>query len=286
MTDILVPKKNVILDASIFSTVMSCARLADFKYNHNFVAITGKSTSLEMGSIVHKFLEVYYKSVIGGAAKSAAEMHGHGAAELYSQSDEVRNCTPEDRAWALETCHQYLEYYKNDFWVPLEVETVKQKLLYEDDEVRILWKAKLDITMDTNDGIYPMDHKTMKQRRDTVSLNNQFIGQCILMETRKIFINKIGFQKTLKPAERFTRPSVDYTMDTLLEWQSDILPYWTKMYLMYAESGYWPPNFTHCQSMYGNCIFLENVCTAARNLREQALGEFFVVGEPWNPEGE
>jgi hypothetical protein len=56
--------------------------------------------------------------------------------------------------------------YRNDYWVPLEVEVVKARILYEDEEIRILWKAKLDVIFDTNQGIYPCDHKTSKQRRD------------------------------------------------------------------------------------------------------------------------
>jgi hypothetical protein len=180
---------------------------------------------------------------------------------------------------------QYVEYYKNDFWVPLEIEVVKSKVLYEDDEIRVMWKAKFDMISDTNQGIYPIDHKTMKQRRDTQSLNNQFIGQCLLMDTRLMFVNKIGFQKTLKAEEKFTRAAVNYTHDRLLEWQSVILPYYAKLYLMYAESEYWPPNFTHCENKYGFCAF-KGVCEVDRSMREETLGIDFIVGKAWDPESE
>lgn len=283
MNEILIPKKNVVLDASMLSDLMGCGRKMDLRYQRHMIPNKGRSTAVEQGSTIHKFMEVYYKDVISGAPKGAAEMNAHGAAELYAQSDEVRNATPDDIAWAIQTCHDYLQYYKNDFWIPLEVETVKSKVLYEDDEIRVLWKAKLDIIVDNLQGIYPMDHKSMKQRRDTVSLNNQFIGQCILMETRMMFLNKIGLQKTLKPEERFLRVAVNYTADVLNEWQGVTLPYWAKIYLMYAESEFWPPNLTHCESKYGTCMFID-VCTADRGLREETLGAEFTVGEPWNPE--
>jgi hypothetical protein len=184
--------------------------------------------------------------------------------------------------WALDTCDQYQKHYASDHWVPLEVEQVKGKVLYEDDEVRILWKAKLDLVSDTNQGIYPIDHKTMKQNRNTTKLNNQFKGQCLVQGTRGMFINKIGFQKTLKPAEKFTRQMMPYSAPGLMEWQSEILPYYAKLLLMYAETGYFPPNFTHCEGKYGNCAFI-GVCGSDPSMREEEIKLHFYVGPPWNP---
>lgn len=281
MSEILIPKKNVILDSQILSTLMSCAALTNFRFNYHFQSINGRPVHFEMGSIVHKFLEVYYGSIINGIRKADAVGYGMIAALEHSNSDEVTNASDEERKWALATCEQYIEYYKNDHWVPLEVEVVKGEILYEDDEIRIMWKAKLDLISDTNQGIFPVDHKTMKQRRNTLNLNNQFIGQCVLLKTRKMFVNKIGFQTSLKPEEKFTRASIDYSHDTLIEWQSVILPYWAKTMLMYDETGYWPPNFTHCENKYGFCQF-KDVCSSPRNLREETLGQLFKVGEPWN----
>jgi hypothetical protein len=338
--DITLTKTNIIMDATLLTSIMSCPRLSDFRFNHNLVSIGGKSNSLECGSIVHKFLEVYNGSMIKGIKRDEALGFGLAAAELYIQgckyctgftglvcddcsgigvvnsfADEVTNClkcngtgkilkpscghevngypgvtnTPKDSdghkigwSWVLDTCNQYHEYYRNDFWVPLEVEVVKGEILYEDDEIRVMWKAKLDRIVDTNEGIYPVDAKTMKQRRDTLSLNNQFIGQCLLMKTRRVFIDKIGFQTTLKPAEKFLRPPMTYSAARLMEWQSETLPYYAKLLLMYAEGGHYPPNYTHCENKYGNCAFVK-VCEADPMMREEELKLGFIVGEKWNP---
>ena len=164
----------------------------------------------------------------------------------------------------------------------MEVETVKGEVLYQDDEIRVLWKAKLDLVVDTNQGILPMDHKTMKQRRDNLSLNNQFTGQCLIMKTQKVMINKIGFQTSLKPEEKFIRKPVNYSVPRLIEWQSETLPYYAKLLLMYAETGYWPRNLTHCEGKYGNCAFVK-VCEADPGERENTIRQLFVVGPEWNP---
>lgn len=300
-------KKNIILDATVFTTMQACARLVDFRFNRQLVPIGGKSVSLEMGSIVHKVMELYYWNRSKGFTNETSIGAGLAAGRLYAtgcrdcaeftatpecpkplcnhQADEypgVQTATAEDVEWALTTCEQYFEHYKHDHWIPLYVERVMGKILYEDEEVRILWKAKLDLGVDTNQGIYPVDHKTMKHRRDVVNLNNQFMGQCLVTGTRLMFVNKIGFQKTLKANEKFERATVSYSADRLIEWQSTILPYWAKIMLMYEESGYWPPNWTHCENKYGFCAFME-VCKANRNMREEELRLAFKRGDKWDP---
>jgi hypothetical protein len=308
-------KKNVILDSQILSSLMKCARLTDFRFNHNFVSIAGKSNSLEVGSIVHIFLEYYYKNIIKGLRKEQAVQFAFAAAEMYiqgckgcmdfiSQAGEKPSCghkanefpgvknTPRESegyktGWqhALDTCDQYIQFYRNDHWVPLEVETVKGEVLYEDDEIRIMWKAKYDLIVDTNQSIDSVDHKTMKQRRDTISLNNQFMGQCLLIKTRKVIIDKIGFQTSLKPEEKFTRPPVCYSAARLLEWQGETLPFYAKLLIMYAETGHFPPNYESCESRFGKCAFL-GVCESDPIMREDELKRSFMVGPEWNPTSE
>src|SRR5689334_1824749 len=79
------PKKNIVLDATVLSTLMSCPRLADFRFNHNFESNSGKSNSLEVGSVVHKVLEVAYKLMSQGHKKSDAIETGLIAGRLYAE---------------------------------------------------------------------------------------------------------------------------------------------------------------------------------------------------------
>jgi hypothetical protein len=339
--EILIPKKNVVLDATLLTALMTCGRFADLNFNRRFQPLKGKSNSLECGSIVHKGLEIYYKSIINGMKKVDAVSYGMAAAELYIQGCRyctdfmphscecvkpvaagsevlvpIANCpncagkgfiekpkcghpinefpgvknTPQEAQksyevgwqWVLQSLEQYFEFYRNDFWVPLEVEVVKSKILYEDDEIRILWKAKLDWVADTNQAIYPIDHKTMKRDYNTIKLNNQFIGQCHIMETRNMIINKIGFQKTLEPKEKFEREMKSYPSDILLEWQQETLPYWAKMMLMWTELGFFPANHTNCDNKFGRCKYYD-VCEAERDRREEILQRDFMIGPEWNP---
>lgn len=184
--------------------------------------------------------------------------------------------------WVLTTMEQYYEFYKSDYWVTLDTEIVKSRIMYEDDDIRILFKSKCDWIVDTNTEILPVDHKSMKQNRDSVSLNNQFMGQCLNNDTRKVIINKVGWQKTLPPAEKFKRVTISYSAARLYEWQSVILPYWCKMMVMYQETGYWPPNFSNCDGKFGYCI-LKEMCESNPDMREEVLRLNFIKGPIWNP---
>lgn len=312
--------KNIVLDATLLTNIMKCGRYTELKHDKCFQPISGKSNSLEVGSIIHKFMEVYYRSQMKGISKSQAFGFGISAAELYIQGckectgfnrpeagpdgiiitkptcghqpDEypgLQNTPPESEGYAigwkyaLDTCDQYHKFYQSDFWVTVDVECVRSKILYEDDEIRILWKSKLDWIVDTNQGIYPADHKTMKQNSDTLSLNNQFMGQCRMLDTRNVFINKIGLQKTLKSEDKFKRVSISYSAARLMEWQSYILPYWAKQLAAYNEQGHFPPNFNSCKGQYGKCEFCK-VCESDPDMREGELRNNFYVGQPWNPQ--
>ena len=316
MTEVLVPKKNVIMDATVLSSLMSCARYHDIRFNHRLVGMRGRSNSLEVGSLIHKVLEVFYQHQIKGFPRGVGIGNALAAGQLFIlgcphcasfvATDEVPTptCkhdvdeypgvsnTPEmskgsEVGWrfALETCEQYFNFYKNDAFIPLACEQVKGEIVYEDDEIRILWKAKFDLIIDTNNsdvGIVSLDHKTFKQRRDKSTLSNQFLGQCFLLKARNVIVNKIGLQSSLKIDERLTREVVSFSADRLHEWQSEILPYYAYKYIQFTESGYWPPDYTHCDNMFGPCAY-KQVCEADRGMREEVLKKNYTVAPVWDP---
>ena len=306
-------KKNIVLDATSLSSLMSCGRYYNIRFNHRMVSLKGKSNSLEIGLLVHKVLETYYEHVIKGFKRETAIGQALTAGSLFitacahcaNHMDETTKpeCghepeeypgmqnTPElsekyTVGWkfAMDTCEGYFSHYKNDSHIPLAVEHVKGEILYEDDEIRVLWKAKFDLIVDTNSnaGIVSMDHKTFKQNRNKTTLSNQFMGHCHLLKSRNVIVNKIGLQTTYKLEERLSRDWVSFSADRLIEWQSETLPYYAYKYIQFIETGYWPPDYTHCDTMFGPCPY-KIVCEADRNMREEILRNEFRVAPVWNP---
>ena len=287
------------MDSQVMTRLMECERLAEFQFVHNLVPINGKGNSLEVGSLMHKMLETYYRTIRDGFNKDLAVANGLTSGDEYIKNGEdgtgLKNTEADntkhkngslDRIgwkYVKDTFVQYCEFVKGDSWIPLEIEKVKGEVIYEDDEIRIMWKAKFDLIVDTNQAILSVDHKTMRQKRDTLSLNNQFMGQCILMKSRNVIINKIGFQQSLKPEEKFTRHVISYSASRLAEWLQ-IAAYYGKYLVSLNESGYFPPRFSHCDKFFG-CRF-KDVCEADMNMREEVIRMKFVRGDAWEIQDE
>jgi hypothetical protein len=77
------PKKNIIMDATTLSSLMSCGRYYDIRFNHQLVSSRGKSNSLEIGSLVHKVLETYYKHMINGFPRAVSIGQAMAAGKMY-----------------------------------------------------------------------------------------------------------------------------------------------------------------------------------------------------------
>jgi len=289
------PKRNVVMDATLLSSLQVCERKMDLRHNQNLVPIKGKSKALEMGSLVHKILETYYKCIRDGKRHNAKEcalqagehyyMHGEC---ISTDEDGEKTYEPlmhteiEDYELINDTMNAYFDYWINDSFTPVEIEHVKSALIFEDDDVRLLWKAKFDLISDTPNGFISTDHKTMKQRRDTLTLNNQFMGQCVLLNTRNVIINKIGFQTSLKPSERFVRPMMNYSADNLIEFV-ETAGYYAKYLIALSENDYFPPRFTQCETKFGKCEYYEHICSVNRNMRTENVKLHFTMGRVWDP---
>jgi len=276
-------KTIIAIDSTKLNVLQLCARKYDWVFNGTFSPLS-KPDYLERGDLMHKMLAPYYvmrryrsrwaqnNRTHEDIIKICLRIGEHFAIKMQLHPDDVQD-----------TMYQFGEYckhYEHDGWDRiLAVEQPGSFVLYEDDKLCIIYDMKPDLVLQLDNGIIPVDHKTAKQRKEPSRLANQFIGYCYGLGGNNIVVNKIGFQKTLKPNERFQRYTLSYPDDVLQEWKDNTV-WWIKLLLQHIEQDYWPANFTSCDKWAG-CVFA-NVCIKERIARDFELKRSFEVSGTWD----
>ena len=286
-------KKVLVVDSSILNTIQQCARKTQYSFIYNLQPFE-KDEALEKGDLMHKMLEVYYSMRLDNGADlnsslwqelvNEANIHPEGdtiqqgiQAGLYFASKMSIASTISEEV--IDQFKAYTEFYQHDGWHPIAVEEVGSKVIYEDENLKIVYNFKIDLVAEKGNTIVPFDHKTGSRRHEPSSLSNQFIGYCYALGTNSIIVNKIGFQKSLKPAERFMRYPIPIDSSRIEEWVKNSI-WWTLQYQNFVENNYFPMNLTSCDK-YSGCIF-QKVCESDPENRGFKLDREFTTVEHWD----
>ena len=296
----------VTLDSQILNLTSLCKRKTKYTIIDS-IAPAEKAEALERGDLMHKMLEVYEGLRCNIARLRSDTWRDLAEAGLVVFDEEtgalVRNEDNKDpfnfairagRFFATkmdlgadeieEVIYQfteYIEYYRDDPWETLDLESVGTKLLYEDEDLKLLYTFKIDRLAKRERIIAPWDYKTSKKRSETSSLSNQFIGYAWATGSYYVIVDKIGFQKTLSRSERFQRIILSYDQERIDEWVSDSI-YWAREYaalLRNPENA--PRNLTSCDK-YSGCIF-KTICEHSPSSRDWIIERDYRVVETWDP---
>lgn len=289
-------QKILSLDATILNTFMSCARKAKYSFIDN-LRPPDKEEALERGDLIHKMLEVYYslqlknfefntevwKEILQSGIKAptkndlsttrdfAISTGRYFSTKMTLPSEEVEESIYQFR--------EYCNYFSHDSWSPLAVEEVGSKILFENEEFKFIYNFKIDLIAEQGRIIAPFDHKTSRRRSEPSSLSNQFIGYCYGLGLNNIVINKIGFQKSLTPAQRFNRYILTIDDVRIAEWVDNTIS-WCARIIEAKESDSWPMNLTSCDK-YSGCIYA-SLCETDPESRLYKIERDFKVDKPWD----
>lgn len=256
-----------------------------------------KGAALEHGDLMHQMLKHYYRQKKEGYTdhpRMIQDAIGIGREAVIDMDISIAD-SEED----IKQFREYCIYYHQDGIDVIDVEVPFTRVLYERQDaphgvgcptpqsdvfpcscgrregLKILYEGIIDLI-----ARYPgwgslvavTDHKTSKQRKIATFLSNQFLGYGWSWELPDVVVNKIGYQKTLPPAERFKRQLLHIPKQITQEWITQAV-YWTNELVKYYETGYFPPNFTSCDK-YSGCIF-KPVCESIPEVREFKLATFY-----------
>src|ERR1035437_2080168 len=318
--------KIIEVDSQILNSIQNCALKHEYQFIQN-LSPESKAAPLEKGSLLHSVLELY-DGLMGNCFNIASDtwraLEGTECLAAFEKclardkQDIVKFCLAagnhfrskmeidnETAANVLFQFKEYCEYYSHDPWTTLAVEEVGSRILFENSDLKIVYTGKIDRFVEQGNIRAPMDHKSSERRGDVSSMSNQFIGYCFLLNTNHIIIDKIGFQKTLKPAERFQRFILSIDDGRIAEWRDNSIN-WILNHLSITVDDpdeaqrYFPllrtrvagylgltklpkqslMNLTSCDK-YSGCIY-RNICESNPEGREWTKERDFNVRAAWD----
>ena len=269
------------MDMSQFDLFRLCEERFNNRYNKNKSAPT-KAHQLDRGTLVHISCETYYEMIKNGSPYQDAVT---AALSIIRQAAVI---STDLEAEVIDRVIDVMEEYY-DYWRAVDqnlqivaVENPFLYLLHEDEEVKIHLAGKIDIL--TSDNKYenkPMDHKSYDRSYEVHRMSNQFKNYCYATKSMFLDVNLIGFQKTLKPHEKFRRVPLSYDPYILEAWKQNVIKVMYHYLNCVAEDS-WPLNETSCDKYNRRCEYF-NICdSSGAEAKFYKLNADFITVEPWD----
>lgn len=276
------------IDSQLLNVFSECGT----KFYYNFVMNVRtlfRPEAFDKGDLLHHMLKFHYKLL---KHNQLALTNTEQKLRKYSYTEIMKICINKAEKHLLtldldielgqeviKTYKQYAEYYSNESWQIMEVERPFAKVLWEDDELKIVYCGIIDLL--THVAI--VDHKSSSRRGNISGLSNQFMGYAWAFNLYNVVINKIGFQKTLKPEEKFERPTMSYPSAIIEEWKVNTINTAQNLFMMLRNLPEMSRhrNFTACDK-YSGCIY-QKICGTTPDAREFIISKDYLIGEPWQP---
>lgn len=276
-----VEKVIVKLDSQILNSIDLCAERYRLEHVLNRRPIK-KGEALQHGGVMHTMLKHYYRGKMMGRAVPGQhnilidEAILLGRQEASAMTFDLTEFENDD----LRTFKENILHHQYDGWEILNVEEPFTKVLYDSDDLQILYEGIIDLHIrDPRNGEAVVDHKTESRRSNPFALSNQFQGYSWAFGSN-VVINKVGYQTSVDAKDKFRR--LWHTHDPILleEWRQDAIRS-VRRAVEWHRNNYFPRNRTSCDK-YSGCIF-QMVCKAAPEVREYKLQAYYIQDKPWDP---
>lgn len=294
MTDIIPsPKANIILDASKIDLFETCPARYNFRHNLNkTLPLIHKAKALDLGSLAHGGLEVYYKMLAEQAHYNDRMQACLMKIRELSSNPEESNSEPEEVQTILNAIEQSCDYWRAEDENSLGILAVEQAfayVLHEDDDVRIIISGKIDLLVNFK-GIgrnasyerLPIDHKTYSRDSMVLRKSNQFINYCSSVDSNYIVINRIGLQKTLKAEDKFKRLPLSYDPIYIADWKANLTKMLLNEYLTCVAEGSWPEKPTSCNKFNRLCEYYSICDSSGQDAKDNKLENEYILNTPWD----
>lgn len=256
--------KNIVLSVSKINNFSLCKRLFFFSdvLDREPLNIDSK---LESGSLFHELLKNHYNSKM--TEKEIDFERVIDQARNYSSVN--LDLDTEDIEKTLKLYAEYFHFYQYENWIPKDVEQSFIKEIYSDDDLRLFIEGKIDLIVETKNGLAVVDHKKTGYDSDPVDRDNQKLAYCWATGIKEFIINQCGTQKTKKLEDRLRRYYFRFTDQQIKEWEDSVIDIAFEM-LDSLSSNRYPARYISCARFGRKCNFYE-VCNSNTELWDWKL---------------
>lgn len=303
MTDILIPKLTIILDASKIDLFETCPARYNYRYNLNKVLPQSSKAplqrdALDLGTLAHEGLGVYY-TLLGQGVHFNDRMQAAlmKIRELSSDPDKSHSSVDEVNLLS-RAIEESCDYWRVEDENSLEVLAVEQPfayVLYEDETVRIILSGKIDLLVNFR-GIgrnasyenLVIDHKTYSRDSAVLRKSNQFINYCNAVGSVFLVVNRIGLhdpdaKKPKTAEEKHKRIPLSYDPVYLQSWKDNLTRMLLNEYLTCVAQDEWPEKPTSCNKFNRLCEYYA-VSDTSGSIEDKIfkLNSEYIDGEIWD----
>lgn len=272
---------NILLDASMMDTFLSCPRKYFYRYQENKVTVQ-KAKPLDRGGVMHMGFEHYYQTLQDHNYNWERSVDNGLVGIRHALLDS--DLSSEDGDRCLEVFEESVTLFKDDdlSWEIVAVEKAFTYTLYEDEVFRIVMMGKIDL-LRSNERYTncPMDHKSYERAFPLTRLTNQFQNYAYAMKSDYLFVNRVGFQKSLKPVDKHKRVPLSYDPMILEQWRNNTIA-WCMQYWDCFDTKTFPMNFTSCDKYNRICEYHEICDTGDEEGKVYKLNVNFKTDTPWD----
>lgn len=273
--------KYLRIDSQILTSVSHCPLRARFRFIDRLKK-KDEPNHFAMGSGIHVGMEVYYKGIKQGLLFKERYDSALIAANAWMTTES--NLAQEDIDTVLRTLDEYFKFRKEDRILVREVEVPFSIEIYsgqdlKGEDITIIYEGKIDLIAELDEN-YVVDHKSSSRNFQPVEMTVQFLGYHWATQF-PILINRVGFQSSLKPQDKFKRFPFRFEKPLVENWKNFAI-HKALEYAYYLEEDSFPQNFSACDGKFGFPCDYVNLCRYPSLFDETKQFEF-LVGEVWDP---
>lgn len=260
-------KQTLVLDSTQIDTFYTCPTMWDLSYSQNLTITEEEKDAIAMGTLGHKWLELYYRyKTLGRPLQECVAVANGMNPDEVDTAPEDQGTFPLDaikRKKVKDRCQLYwMTYSSNDFMPQYEnaplVEQGFSFKLFESPEYLFVLEGKIDLIASKNGSNFFVDHKFQLRERKLYNKSIQFRNYALATGLNIGIINYIRLHESVSD-KTFVREPIAFSAHEMQQWRSELIDKYVEIAGM-IEKNRFPKNRASCSGKFGYPCEFTKIC--------------------------